>query len=82
MKFRNVTDDTRLVVPQDGVAYRVAPGETTPDLDRKAAAGLQLQTEVWAAVGEAAKKTQKRAATRAEHTPAPDAPATAGNEEN
>lgn len=80
MKFRNVTDDTKNVFPDDAPHYSVAPGETTPDLDRKAAAKLIGQTEVWAAVGEAAKKTQGRVVKKAENTPAPDAPAT--TEEN
>lgn len=61
MKFRNVTDDT-LVVP--ALDLTVEPGDTTPDFDKKTAAGFIGQTERWAAVGADAKTAQQKVADK------------------
>lgn len=58
MKFRNNTDDT-LVIPSLGIS--VEPGETTPDFDKKQAAGFIGQTDTWSAVGADAKAAQAKA---------------------
>lgn len=65
MKFRNISGDHR-DIPALGVT--VEAGETTPELSRDEAKGFTLQTDIWTAVGDDAKQTQKRAAARAEKT--------------
>jgi len=61
VKFRNVSDDARDIPSLD---LRVEPGETTPDFDKKTAAGFLGQTETWVAVGSEAKTAQKKEADK------------------